>query len=82
VRERTEALRASRKNGKRQPQEIGWGDPPKCTKDLKVSDSQDSKEGILDEMPDSRDRELLEHTPSRKTGHQVRNGVAIPESQL
>jgi hypothetical protein len=32
---RTEALRASRKNRNRQPQEIGhWGDPPKCTRDL------------------------------------------------
>ena len=32
---RTEALRASRKNGNRQPQEIGgWGDPPECTRDL------------------------------------------------
>jgi hypothetical protein len=32
---RTKALRASRKNGNRQPQEIeGCGDPPECTKDL------------------------------------------------
>jgi hypothetical protein len=29
------ALRASRMNGNRQPQEIrGWGDPPECTRDL------------------------------------------------
>jgi hypothetical protein len=29
------SLRASRKNGNRQPQEIeGWGDPPECTRDL------------------------------------------------
>ena len=32
---RTEALRASRNNGNRQPQEIGgWGNPPECTRHL------------------------------------------------
>jgi hypothetical protein len=31
---RTEALRAIRKNVNRQPQEIGWGDPPECTRGL------------------------------------------------
>ena len=32
---RTEALRASRKNGSRQPQEVGgWKKPPECTRDL------------------------------------------------
>jgi hypothetical protein len=35
--------------------------------------------GILNEMPDSRERELIEHTSSRKLGHQVRDGVAIPQ---
>ena len=49
---------------------------------LEVRDSQDSKGGTLDEMPDSRERELIEPTSSRKTGHQVRDGVAIPQSQL
>jgi hypothetical protein len=43
-----------------------------------LKDSQDSKEGTLDEMPDSRARELKEPTSSRKTGHQMREGVAIP----
>ena len=47
-----------------------------------VRDSQDSKGGTLDEMPDSRERELIEPTSSRKTGHQVRDGVAIPQSKL
>jgi hypothetical protein len=47
-----------------------------------VRDSPDSKEGILDEMPNSRERELIEPTSSRKTGHQVRDGVAIPQSHL
>jgi hypothetical protein len=46
-------LRASRKNGNRQLQEVGgWKDPPECTKDLRwVRDSQDSKGGTIDEMP-------------------------------
>jgi hypothetical protein len=34
-----------------------------------MRDSQDSKGGTLDEMPDSRERELTEPTFSRKTGH-------------
>ena len=35
VRERPEALRTSKKNGNRQPWEIGgWGDPSECTRDL------------------------------------------------
>jgi hypothetical protein len=48
----------------------------------KVRVSQDSKGGILDEMPDSRKRELIEPTSSRKIGHQVRDGVSIPQSHL
>jgi hypothetical protein len=42
-----------------------------------VRDSQDSKGGTLDDMFDSRERELPEATSSRKTGHQVREGVVI-----
>jgi hypothetical protein len=33
-------------------------------------------------MPDNRERELIEPTSSRKTGHQMREGVAIPQSKL
>jgi hypothetical protein len=33
-------------------------------------------------MPDSRERELIEPIPSRKTRLQVREGVAIPQSKL
>jgi hypothetical protein len=33
-------------------------------------------------MPDSRERELIELTFSRKTGHQMWEGVAIPQSKL
>ena len=47
-----------------------------------VRDSQDSKGGTLDEMPDSRERELVEPTSSRKTGYHVRDGVANPYSKL
>ena len=79
---RTETLRAIRKNGNRQLQEIGgWGDPPECTRDL-GGERLSGLKGTLDEMPDSRERELIELTSSRKTGHQVREGVAIPQSHL
>jgi hypothetical protein len=46
-----------------------------------VRDSQDSKGGTLDEMSYNGKRELVESTSSRKTGHQVRDGVAIPQSK-
>ena len=36
-----------------------------------MRDSQDSKQGALDEMPNSGERELVESTSNRKTGHQV-----------
>jgi len=45
-----------------------------------VRDSQDTKWGTLDEMPYSGERELDEPISSRKTGHQVRDGVGIPQS--
>ena len=65
----SEALRASRKTGNRQPREkAGWGDPPDI---WEVRVSQDSKGGTLDEMPDSRESELIEPTSSRKPGQQV-----------
>jgi hypothetical protein len=47
-----------------------------------MRDSQYSKGGTFDEMPYSRERELVEPTSSRKTGHQVSDGVAIPQSKL
>jgi hypothetical protein len=46
-----------------------------------MRDSQVSKGG-LDEMPNSRERELIETTSSRKTGHQVREVVDISQSKL
>jgi hypothetical protein len=33
-------------------------------------------------MPDRRERELIEPNSSRKAGHQVRDGVAMPQSKL
>jgi len=47
-----------------------------------VRDSQDSKADTLDEMPYSEERELVEPTSRRKSGHQMRDGVAIPQSKL
>jgi hypothetical protein len=77
---KSEVLRASRKNINRQPQEIGgWRDPLPPPQDApetwEVRDTQDSNGGTLDEMPASRERELIDPTSCRKTGHQVRDGV-------
>jgi hypothetical protein len=47
---------------------------------MEMRDSKDSKGGILDEMPDSRKKEIIEPTSSRKTGHQAEGWVAIPQS--
>jgi len=49
-----------------------------------MRDSQDSKAGGggLDEMPYSGERELIEPASSRKARHQVKNGVAIPQSKF
>jgi hypothetical protein len=47
-----------------------------------MSDSQDSKGGTLDERPYSGERELEESTSSRKTGHQLLDGVAISPSKI
>jgi hypothetical protein len=46
-----------------------------------VRDSQDLKGRTLDEMPFSGERERVELTSSIKTGHQVRDWVAIPQSK-
>jgi hypothetical protein len=77
---KTEALPASRKNGNRQPWEIGdWRDPPEI---WEVIDSKDSKGGTLYEIPDSREKEPIEPTSCMKSGQEVRDGVSIPQSQL
>lgn len=40
------------------------------------------REAGLDEMSYSGEKELIEPTTSRKTGHQLRDRVAIPQSKL
>ena len=70
-------------NGNRQPWEIGGGGTLQNVPETwEVRDYQNSKEGTLGEMLNSRERELTEPTSSRKTGHQVRDGVAIQQSHL
>ena len=44
-----------------------------------MRDFQDSKGGTLDEMCYTGERELIE--PTSSTGHQMRDGVAIPQSK-
>jgi hypothetical protein len=61
-------MRSSRKNGNRQLQEVG-GTLQNAPETWEVRDSQDSKGGILDQMPNSRERELIKSTSIRKTGH-------------
>ena len=45
-----------------------------------MRDPPDSKGGTLDEMPNGRERGLVDLISSRKTGQQVRDRVAIPWS--
>ena len=66
------------KTGNLLRQEVGEGVPPECTRDL----GGERFSGLKDEMPDSRERERVDPTSSRKTEHQVREGVAIPQSKL
>ena len=74
---------ASRKNVHRQSQEIeGGGTLRNAPETWEVRDYQDSKGGTLDELPLSREREFIKPTSSRKTGHQVRDGVGMPQSHL
>jgi hypothetical protein len=42
-----------------------------------VRDSQDLKGGTLDEMLYIGEKELVDHTSSRKSGNQVRDGFSI-----
>jgi len=46
-----------------------------------MRDSQDAKGGTIVVMSYSREGKLIEPTFSRKTGHQVRDWVAIPQSK-
>lgn len=69
---RREVLRVNRMNGNMQPWGVGGEvNLEKVPETWKVRDSKDSKGRNLDEMPKSRERELVESTSSGKTGHQV-----------
>jgi hypothetical protein len=57
-------------------------DPPECTGDLGGERIPELKGNILDKTSDSKERELIEPIASRKTRHQVRDGVAIPQSHF
>ena len=62
--------------------ELGsWGTVQNVPETWNIRDSQDSKGGTL-EMSFSGEREVVGFTFSRKTEHQVRDGVAIPQSKL
>jgi hypothetical protein len=60
------------------PGDERWGDSLECTRDLRGRDFQDSKGGILDEMPNIGEREFQESTSSRKTEHQVERWTCHP----
>jgi hypothetical protein len=69
---RSKALRTSRMNGNRQPQELGdQGSLQKVPETWEVRSSQDSKAGTLDEIPNSGERELIESISSIKIGRQM-----------
>ena len=52
--------------GNLRKQEVG-GNPQNSPETWDLSNSQDSKGGALDELPNSRERELIEPTSCRKT---------------
>jgi hypothetical protein len=47
-----------------------------------MRDSQNSKRGTLDKMSFTGEKEHVEPTSCRKTGHQMKDRVAIPHSKL
>jgi hypothetical protein len=79
---RTGVLRTSRKNENRQPPEVRGGRTLQNVPETwEVEDSENSEGGTLDEMLYSGETELVEPTSSRKTEHQVRDWVGIPQSK-
>ena len=53
-----------------------WGKKDTIESTWEVKDSQDSKGGTLDEMPNSADRDLIESTSSRKRASN--RGMELP----
>jgi hypothetical protein len=79
---RTEAILANRKNGNSKFWEVGHGGSIQNVPETwEVEDSRDSKGGTVDKIPYSGERELVKSTSSRKTGHEVRDGVVFPQSK-
>ena len=78
VGKRTEVLSASRKNGNRQPEELGgWGKAPECIRDLggeRLSgfNGRDLRGNALHWR-----EETCKATSSRKTGHQFVRGCHL-----
>ena len=58
-----------------------WGNPLECTRDLGGGRLSRLKGGTLDEMPYSGEKKLVEFISSRKTGQQVRDEFATPQSE-
>jgi hypothetical protein len=66
-----------------QPLEVGgWGILQNVPETWDVKDFQDSKGGTPNVMHCSGERELIELTSNRNTGHQVRDVIAISQSKL
>jgi hypothetical protein len=65
----------------RNMQTCGGGTTLECTRDLAGERLSGLKRRDLDEMLNSGERELVESTSNRKTGHQVRDGVDISQSK-
>ena len=66
-----------------QPWEVGcWGDPPECIRDLGGKKLSGIKGETLEEMHYIEESELVEPTSSRRTGHQVKDRVAVTQSKL
>jgi hypothetical protein len=62
---------------------VAGGNLQNAPETLELRDYQDSKGGILDKMPDGRERKLKDPPPPiRKTGYQVRDVVAITQTYL
>lgn len=77
---RTEVLNSIRKNGNRQPQEVGGGS--RIPKIWEVRDSKDSKRVTFGKISYSWETELVEPTSSRNTRPHGKDGIAILLSKL
>jgi hypothetical protein len=66
-----------------QPRQVGgWGTLQNVPETWDVRESQDSKRGTKNGMPYIGEKESHRATSSKKTGHQVKDGIAITQSIL